>query len=73
MASRYRPCGLVLVRAATEPGEPGLAPDLDIGDPGAVRLEGWAWLGKAWACDRTREALTAASPDLAAQIERLSS
>jgi lantibiotic biosynthesis protein len=71
MPARYRHSGLVLVRCATDPDDVELPLNLDVSDPDAVRADGWTWLAQTWASNLTREALSAASPDLAARIEQL--
>jgi thiopeptide-type bacteriocin biosynthesis protein len=71
MAARYRHHGLVLVRSTTDPGDLRVPRDLDLADPHGVGGQGRAWLAETWARRDVREAVTAASPDLAAQLSRL--
>jgi lantibiotic biosynthesis protein len=71
MTARFRPCGLVLVRSTTDPGDLDVPRDLDFSDPEALQGDGRAWLAKLWERDDAREALALASPDLAQSIARL--
>lgn len=68
---RYRHCGVALVRATTDPGDLDLPAHVDLGSPAAVMQEGRAWLAKVWSRDDVREALSIASPDLAARVDQL--
>ncbi|WP_322769620.1 lantibiotic dehydratase [Frankia sp. Cr1] len=68
MAARYRHRGVVLLRSTTDPGDLDVPRDLDVTDPAAVEAEGAAWLAKIWSRSDVREAVTAASPDLAARV-----
>jgi hypothetical protein len=68
MAARYRHHGVVLLRSTTDPGDLDLPRDLDLADPGAVEAQGSAWLAKTWSRQDVRDAVTAASGDLAARI-----
>ena len=66
---RYRPTGVVLVRATTYTGNLDLPHDVDLADDAALLQLGRAWLAQVWADSIFREALGIASPALAAQIE----
>ena len=70
MTVRYAP-GMVLLRSTTWPGGPQVPHDLDPSDPGSVRGRGLAWLADAWGLAEVRDAVEAASPDLASQVTRL--
>ncbi|QSB17498.1 lantibiotic dehydratase [Natronosporangium hydrolyticum] len=60
----------MIVRASTDPGDlDRLGIDLD--DPAAVATEGRVWLTKLWSRTDVREALSLASPTLAARVEQL--
>jgi len=64
----YLPVGPVLVRASTHPGtdESPLPP------PGpAAASDGLAWLATRWSQPELRDAVTLASPDLAARVDQL--
>ncbi|OHV64179.1 lantibiotic dehydratase [Pseudofrankia sp. BMG5.36] len=69
MAARYQHHGVVLLRSTTDPGDLDLPSDLDLADPGAVEAEGGAWLAKTWSREDVRDAVTAASRDLAARVQ----
>ncbi|WP_344242571.1 lantibiotic dehydratase family protein [Actinocorallia libanotica] len=60
---------MVLVRATTDPGGLDL-PDLDPTDRTALETHGRAWLTKTWERPQIRAAVAAASPDLAANLDR---
>lgn len=66
----FRPAGVVLVRATTDPGNLHI-PHLDLSDDAAVVAHGAAWLTTAWSRPDVREALGLASPALAAELDRL--
>jgi thiopeptide-type bacteriocin biosynthesis protein len=61
---RYQPVGPVLVRASTDPGD---YPPPDLTDP----QHGLAWLATLWRRPELRDAITMASPDLAARVDQL--
>jgi thiopeptide-type bacteriocin biosynthesis protein len=61
---RYQAVGPVLVRASTDPGE---YPPPDLTDP----TRGLAWLAMVWSRPELRDAITMASPDLAARVDQL--
>ncbi|WP_239341223.1 lantibiotic dehydratase [Frankia sp. CiP3] len=71
MAARYRHHGVVLLRSTTDPGDLDLPRDLDLADLGAVEAEGGAWLTKTWSRNDVRAAVTAASSDFAAWVDRV--
>lgn len=71
MAARYRPCGVVLARSTTSPGELGIPRHLDLADDAVVAREGMAWLEKLWARDDVRDAITLASPVLCERVSGL--
>lgn len=71
MKARYQHAGVILLRATTSPGDLDVPADLDVDSPGAIERAGRAWLAMAWARDDVREALSAASPVLAARIGQL--
>lgn len=63
----YQPVGSVLVRASTHPGGIDNPPP-----PGPAAVpEGLAWLATRWAQPELRDAVTMASPDLAARVDQL--
>ncbi|GGN93626.1 hypothetical protein GCM10010112_82070 [Actinoplanes lobatus] len=64
---RYHLVGPVLVRASTFPEHPLPPPP----DPTATIEQAWAWLAAAWADPILQEAVTLATPDLAARMRRL--
>ncbi|MCD0449052.1 lantibiotic dehydratase [Actinocorallia sp. API 0066] len=66
----YSHDGFILARASTDPGTLDL-PDLDLSDPAAVETDGRAWLAKAWEHPQFSAAVSEASPDLVAALERL--
>ncbi|EIV91986.1 lantibiotic dehydratase [Frankia sp. QA3] len=68
MVVRYRHHRVVLLRSTTDPGDLDLPCELDVADPAAVEVEGSAWLAKAWSRQDIRDAVTAASSDLAARV-----
>ena len=70
MTVRYVP-GMVLLRSTTWPGAPQVPHDLDPSDPGSIRGRGLAWLADVWGRAEVRDAVEAASPDLASQVTRL--
>lgn len=69
VSSRYEHAGVVLVRATTYTAGLDLPLSLDPSDDSAMRSEGRAWLARVWAEGRFREALSIATPALAAQID----
>ena len=71
MTRSYRHHDQALLRTTTDPGDFDLLPDLDLSEPGTVHGEGRDWLVKLWARDDAREAISLASPDLAAHISHL--
>lgn len=71
MTVRYRHHGFALVRSTTEPGDLALPHDLNLDDPEAIHSEGRVWLASAWSRSEVREAVSAASPILAARIAQL--
>lgn len=66
----FRPAGVVLVRATTDPGDLDV-PHFDLSDDAAVVARGAAWLTTTWSRPDVREALGLASPALAAELDRL--
>jgi len=70
MTVRYVP-DMVLLRSTTWPGGPQVPHDLDPSDPGSIRGRGLAWLAGVWGRAEVRDAVEAASPDLAGQVTRL--
>jgi thiopeptide-type bacteriocin biosynthesis protein len=68
---RYHPAGPVLVRASTDPGGLDLGALPELSDSAASAREGIAWLAAQWARVDVREAISLASPDLAARIGQL--
>lgn len=66
----FRPAGVVLVRATTDPGDLDI-PHLDLSDDATVVAQGAAWLTTTWSRPDVREALGLASPTLAAELDRL--
>ena len=71
MAARYRPCGIVLLRSNTDPGDLDIPRHLDLSDDDAVAAEGRAWLEKLWARGDVRGALAVASPALCERVAEL--
>jgi len=71
MTARYRPCGPVLLRSTTDPGGLDVPHDLDLHDPDAIQGRGLAWLARTWERQEVREAITLASPVLAARVSQL--
>ncbi|MFK3984449.1 lantibiotic dehydratase [Micromonospora sp. NPDC050397] len=65
---RYQPVGSVLVRASTHP-DPGASTPLDL--TRTTPPEALAWLSAQWTRPDLREAVTMASPDLAARVHQL--
>jgi thiopeptide-type bacteriocin biosynthesis protein len=68
---RYHPTGPVLVRASTDPGDLDLGALPELNDSPAAIREGFAWLATQWARADIREAISLASPDLAARLRQL--
>ncbi len=68
---RYQPVGPVLVRASTHSGDPDNPPPPDLTDPAATVQHGLAWLATQWSRPEMSEAVTMASPDLAARVLQL--
>ncbi|GAA0490593.1 hypothetical protein Ade02nite_23750 [Paractinoplanes deccanensis] len=62
----YRPVGPVLVRASTTPGAADSAPP-----SGSAASDELAWLATQWSQPELRDAVTLASPDLAARVHQL--
>lgn len=73
MSTRYKHHDLALLRSMTDPGDIAFPSGLDLSDRDAVHGEGLDWLAKLWARDDAREAISLASPDLAARIRQLTS
>ncbi|MGH3278552.1 MAG: lantibiotic dehydratase family protein, partial [Trebonia sp.] len=71
MAARYRPCGVILARSTTNPGDLGVPRHLDLADDATAAREGMAWLEKLWARDDVRDALSLASPALCERVGEL--
>lgn len=71
MAVLYRHHGVCLVRSTTDPGDLDVPRDLDPGDRETSGTDGQAWLDRTWARADVRDAVTLASPDLAARITGL--
>lgn len=67
----YQPVGPVLVRASTDPGDLGPEPGADLIGPGAIKREALAWLAEQWTRPDVREAISMASPALAARVDQL--
>jgi lantibiotic biosynthesis protein len=67
----YQPVGPVLVRASTHPGAPDVAPLPDLTDPATTVQQGLSWLAGQWSRPELREAVTMASPSLAARVQQL--
>jgi len=65
---RYQHTGLVLARVTTDPGDLGPPAHLN---PAAVQQEGLTWLARVWARPEVRDALTLASPVLAARLDQI--
>ncbi|GLY98792.1 lantibiotic dehydratase [Actinoplanes sp. NBRC 103695] len=61
----YQPVGPVLVRTSTYDLDSPTLPDSE------AALDGLAWLGAQWAQPELRDAITVASPDLAARVDQL--
>ncbi len=68
---RYQPVGPVLVRASTDPGAAGFPSLPDLTGPAATARHGLAWLAEQWSRPELREAVTMASPSLAAGVRQL--
>lgn len=68
--SRYQPVGPLLVRASTDPGDLDSQPP-DLTTPGAAPGDALAWLAAQWTRPDVREALSMASPHLAARVSNL--
>jgi thiopeptide-type bacteriocin biosynthesis protein len=68
---RYQPVGPVLVRASTDPGAADFPTPPDPTDPAATTRHGLTWLGEQWSRPELREAVTMASPSLAAGVRQL--
>ncbi|MDG4820215.1 lantibiotic dehydratase [Micromonospora sp. WMMD956] len=69
--TRYQPTGPVLVRASTDPGGLGPGPSADLIGPAAPAREGLAWLANGWTRPDVRDAISMASPGLAARVSQL--
>lgn len=69
--SRYRPAGVVLVRATTFAADLALPHDLGLTDDAVLARDGRAWLARLWAHGHFREAVNIASPALAVQIDAI--
>jgi lantibiotic biosynthesis protein len=65
----YRPAGVVLVRATTDPGDLELPEYVEFATAGEEN--GLRWLEMVWARTDVREALSMASPSLAARITQI--
>ncbi len=68
---RYQPVGPVLVRASTYPDAPDCPSLPDLTGPAMTIQEGLAWLATQWSRPELREAVTMASPSLAARVHQL--
>ncbi|MEV4628260.1 lantibiotic dehydratase [Micromonospora sp. NPDC049523] len=66
---RYQPVGPVLVRASTYPHDGSTPPNLP--GPAATGRQGLAWLAEQWSRAELSEAVTMASPSLAARVHQL--
>jgi len=62
----FRPVGPVLVRASTVPGTSDSPPP-----PGTAAPDELAWLATQWGHPELRDAVSLASPDLAARVDHL--
>ncbi|MFG2042128.1 lantibiotic dehydratase [Dactylosporangium sp. NPDC048998] len=69
--SVFRHCGVVVVRATTDPGDLDIPSQLDLSDDATMLHEGLGWLVKTWARADVRDALGLASPAFAAQLDRI--
>ncbi len=68
---RYQPVGPVLVRASTHSGDLDNPPPPVPTDPAATVKHGLTWLSTQWSRPELSEAVTMASPDLAARVRQL--
>ena len=66
--SQYRPTGVVLARATTYATDLDLPHDIDLTDDAVLLRDGQGWLSQVWADGHFCEAVSIASPTLAAQI-----
>lgn len=66
---QYQHVGVAVARVSTDPGDLEL-PGFDLDDPAQLVTTGRDWLAKTWARADVREALTLASPALAARVDQ---
>ncbi len=69
----FRHSGVVMVRTTTAPPDLDIPSGLNVFDDAAVRRDGTGWLLKTWTRADVRDAIALASPNLAAQLDRLTS
>ncbi len=71
VSPRYQHTGLVLARVTTDPGDLDPPAQLNPADAATIEQEGRAWLAKVWARPDVRDAVTLASPVLAARLDHI--